>query len=105
MRRVASGRAGLASAGVPQGAGSFRTALCYRPRSPMGPTRSIRALALVAALVAVAASAPLLRVYFTADDFEHLYQFANYGPTPAVLAAPHGFHLYLVRNPVFFLNY
>src|SRR5262245_33602099 len=105
MRRVASDRTRLASAGVPKGAGSFRTALWYGPHSPVGPTRSIRALALVAALVAVAASAPLLRVYFCTDDFEHLYRFANYGPTLAVLAAPHGGHLCLVRNPVFAFNY
>ena len=71
----------------------------------MSPTTSIRALALVAALVAVAAAAPILRVYFALDDFDYLYRFANYGPALPVLAAPQGGHMCLVRNVLFFLTF
>ena len=65
----------------------------------------MRLLALVAALVAVTVAAPILGIYFVADDFDYLYRFANYGPALPVLAAPQGGHLCLVRNVIFFLTF
>ena len=71
----------------------------------MERTVSLRFLPLVVALVAIATAAPILRIYFVADDFDYLYRFANYGPTLAVLAAPQGGHMCLVRNVLFFLTF
>lgn len=62
-------------------------------------------LAATAAIVAAVTGLPLLGTYFTADDFEYLFQFANYGPDPALLAAPRGGHMCLVRNVIFFLTF
>jgi hypothetical protein len=39
--------------------------------------------------------------YFLADDFLHLYQIANDGPA-AFIITPHGGHLYVTRNAVFY---
>jgi hypothetical protein len=71
----------------------------------MDRTMSLRLLPLVAALVAIATTAPILRIYFIADDFDYLYRFANYGPALPVLAAPQGGHLCLVRNVIFYLTF
>jgi hypothetical protein len=71
----------------------------------MRRTMSLRLLPLVAALVAVTTAAPILRIYFVADDFDYLYRFANYGPALPVLAAPQGGHLCLVRNVIFYLTF
>jgi len=62
------------------------------------------AWALVAALAALLAAAPVLRVYFHDDDFLHLFQIANFGPLEFI-TTPNAGHMYLVRNSVFFLNF
>jgi len=62
------------------------------------------ACALVAALGALLAAAPVLRVYFHDDDFLHLFQIANFGPREFI-TAPNAGHMYLVRNSIFFLNF
>jgi hypothetical protein len=58
----------------------------------------------VAALAALLAAAPVLRVYFHDDDFLHLFQITNFGPLEFI-TAPNAGHMYLVRNSIFFLNF
>jgi hypothetical protein len=43
----------------------------------------------------------ILRNYFLGDDFRHLWEIADWGFLPFVLG-PHGGHVYLVRNLVFY---
>jgi hypothetical protein len=62
-----------------------------------------RVLAGFAVVVAIATNAPILRNFFTADDFEHLVDLANFGAGPFLLQ-PHAGHMYLVRNSVFTLH-
>jgi hypothetical protein len=61
-------------------------------------------LAAVAALAAAATNAPIVRNFFTADDFEHLIDLANFGPGPFILQ-PRAGHMYLVRNSIFTLHF
>src|SRR5690349_2979228 len=58
----------------------------------------------VAVLAAAATNAPIVRSFFTADDFEHLIDLANFGPAPFILQ-PRAGHMYLVRNSVFTLHF
>jgi hypothetical protein len=58
-------------------------------------------LPVVAALAAVAASWPILGIYFFGDDFEHLFDFANFGLLDSIVL-PHSGHMYLVRNAIFY---
>ena len=62
------------------------------------------ACALVAALCALLAAAPVLQVYFHDDDLLHLFQITNFGPLEFI-TAPNAGHMYLVRNSIFFLNF
>jgi len=62
------------------------------------------AYAAVAALAALLATSPILRVYFHDDDFLHLFQIANFGPGEFI-TAPYSGHMYLVRNSVFLLTF
>jgi hypothetical protein len=59
------------------------------------------ALPVVAGVAAVATSWPILGIYFFADDFEHLFNFANFGILDSI-ALPHSGHMCLVRNAVFY---
>jgi hypothetical protein len=70
---------------------------------PARPGASLEesALPVVAALAAVAASWPILGIYFFGDDFEHLFGFANFGLLDSI-ALPHSGHMQLVRNAVFY---
>src|SRR5262245_8787249 len=47
---------------------------------------------------------PITRNYFYQDDFLHLYRIVNRGVLE-VLLTPHGWHILLVRNAVFWLFY
>jgi hypothetical protein len=62
------------------------------------------AYALVAALGALLAAAPLLGIYFHDDDFLHLFQLMNFGPREFI-TAPYAGHMHLVRNSVFYLTF
>ena len=62
------------------------------------------ACALVAALGALLAAAPVLGVYFHDDDFLHLFEITNFGPL-AFITAPYAGHMCLVMNSIFFLNF
>ena len=76
-----------------------------RPDDPNAGTFTDTAIcAVLAALGALLAAAPVLRVYFHDDDFLHLYQIANFGPREFI-TAPNAGHMYLVRNTIFFLNF
>src|SRR5262245_56402464 len=59
--------------------------------------------AALAAAVAFATNVPIVRNFFTADDFEHLVDLANFGPGPFILQT-HAGHMYLVRNSIFTLH-
>jgi len=61
-------------------------------------------LAAGAVLAAAATNAPIVRNFFTADDFEHLIDLANFGPAPFILQ-PRAGHMYLVRNSIFTLHF
>ena len=62
------------------------------------------AYAAVAALGGLLAAAPILKFYFFEDDFGHLFQITNFGPR-VFITEPSAFHMYMVRNSVFFLTF
>lgn len=65
--------------------------------------RMRRGPAALAVLAAGATNLPIVRNFFTADDFEHLVDLANFGPGPFILQ-PRAGHMYLVRNSIFTLH-
>ena len=71
--------------------------VCY-----WAPVPSSARLALIPVGFAAVVYSPVLRNYFWADDFLHLYQIVNTGWREFVLT-PHGGHIYLVRNTIFYL--
>src|SRR5262245_37898448 len=57
-------------------------------------------LALPPVVLAAVVFHPLIRNYFFADDFLHLYQIAEWSPLHFVLE-PYAGHVYLIRNALF----
>jgi hypothetical protein len=64
----------------------------------------VRLLAAVPVVAAVAAYHGILGNYFRGDDFRHLWEIADWGFAPFVLR-PHGGHLLLVPNLLFFAQH
>ncbi len=71
------------------------------PPSRRAPTRGL--LIVPPLVLAAGVFHPIIRNFFYADDFLHLYQFANGDPVRFLLF-PHGGHLCLVRNALFFVT-
>ncbi|HSP95691.1 MAG TPA: hypothetical protein VL049_00420 [Candidatus Dormibacteraeota bacterium] len=65
---------------------------------------SVAWLVLVPLLASAAAYWPIVRNYFHADDFIHLYMIGD-GRLGEFLLTPHGGHLLVVRNAIFVLHH